>query len=78
MGNYIPQKDAAGAYKPIPFTVGTKTGMIAGFIEGIEKLNMGDKAVIFIPSELGYGEKGAGRGMIPANANLIFEIEIIE
>jgi len=77
MGNYIPQKDAAGAYKPIPFQVGTKTGMIAGFIEGIEQMSLGDKIVVFIPSELGYGERGAGRGMIPANANLVFELEMM-
>jgi len=76
-GNYIPQKDQAGAYIPIPFTVGTKTGMIPGFIEGIEQLSIGDKAVIFIPSELGYGEKGAGRGMIPPHANIIFEMEML-
>ena len=77
-GNYIPGKDQAGAYTPIPFTAGTKTGMIPGFIEGIDQLSIGDKAVIFIPAELGYGEKGAGRGMIPANANLIFEIEMLD
>lgn len=77
-GNYIPQKDAAQAYKPIPFTAGTKTGMIPGFIEGIEQLSLGDKAVIFIPSHLGYGEKGNPRAMIPGNSDLIFELEMME
>ena len=77
MGNYIPQKDAAGAYKPLPFTVGTKSGMIPGFIEGLEKMNPGDKAIIFIPSHLGYGERGMPQGKIPGNANLIFELEIV-
>jgi peptidylprolyl isomerase len=51
--------------------------MIPGFIEGLEKLSFGDKAVIFIPSRLGYGEAGAG-GVIPPNANIIFEIELLE
>ncbi|KGO92559.1 peptidylprolyl isomerase [Flavobacterium subsaxonicum WB 4.1-42 = DSM 21790] len=77
MGNYIPQKDAAGAYVPIPFTIGTKTGMIPGFIEGIEQMNPGDKIIVFIPSHLGYGEKGAPRGKIPGNAALVFELEMM-
>ena len=76
MGNYIPQKDAAGYYKAIPFTIGTKSGMIPGFIEGLEKMNPGDKAIIFIPSHLGYGERGMPQGKIPGNANLIFELEM--
>ncbi|MNK06509.1 putative peptidyl-prolyl cis-trans isomerase [compost metagenome] len=77
-GNYIPQKDAAQAYKPIPFTAGTKTGMIAGFIEAIDLLSFGDKIVVFIPSHLGYGEKGYPRASIPGNADLIFELEMME
>ena len=51
--------------------------MIPGFIEGIENISFGDKAVLFIPSRLGYGEAGAGN-VIPANANIIFEIELLE
>lgn len=64
-------------YDPIAFTYGRKDGMIPGFIEGIEKLNLGDKAVLFIPAELAYGAQGAGNGVIPPNANIIFEIELI-
>ena len=77
-GNYIPQKDAAGAYTPIPFTAGTKTGMIPGFIEGIEAMSLGDKAVIFIPGHLGYGERGNPRAGIDPNANIVFELEMTE
>lgn len=77
-GNYIPQKDAAQAYKPIPFKMGTKTGMIPGFIEGIELLSFGDKVVVFIPSHIGYAEKGNPRAMIPGNTNLVFELEMTE
>ena len=76
MGNYIPQKDAAGAYVPIPFTIGTKSGMIPGFLEGLALMNPGDKAILFIPSHLGYGERGAPQGKIPGNANLVFELEM--
>jgi peptidyl-prolyl cis-trans isomerase A (cyclophilin A) len=77
-GNYIPQKDAAKAYKPIPFKMGTKVGMIPGFIEGLEQLSLGDKAILYIPAHLGWGEKGFPRSNIPANTNIIFEIEVLE
>lgn len=73
--------DAARAeqhgYQPIPFQAGRKDGMIPGFIEGIEKLSFGDKAVLFIPSHIAYGEAGAG-GVIPPNANIIFEVQLLE
>jgi len=76
-GKYDPNRGAQGGYQPIPFQFGKKDGLIPGFIEGIEKLSFGDKATIFIPSRLGYGEAGAG-GVIPPNANIIFEIELLE
>jgi len=74
-GKYDPARAAANAYTPIPFQIGRRDGLIPGFIEGIGKLSMGDKAVIFIPSHLGYGEAGAG-DVIPPNTNIIFEIEL--
>ena len=40
-------------------------------------MKVGDKAVLFIPSNLAYGEQGAGN-VIPPNANIIFEIEMLE
>jgi len=51
--------------------------LIPGFLEGLEKMSFGDKAVLFIPSNLGYGAQGAG-GVIPPNSNLIFELEMLE
>jgi cyclophilin family peptidyl-prolyl cis-trans isomerase len=77
MSNYIPQKDAAGAYTPIPFTAGTKSGLVPGFIEGIEQMSVGDKIIVFIPGHLGYGERGYPRAKIPGNANLVFELEML-
>lgn len=77
-GNYIPQKDAAGYYGPIPFTVGTKTGLIPGFIEGVEQMSLGDKIVVFIPGHIGYAERGNPRAGIGPNANLVFELEMTE
>lgn len=76
-GRYIPERDEAGGYAPIPFKAGTRTGMIPGFIEGIEQLSIGDKAVIFIPAHLAYGERGAGN-VIPPNTDLIFELEMTD
>ncbi len=76
-GKYDSQRDAQGGYANIPFQVGAKEGMIPGFIQGLEKLNLGDKAILFIPSNLAYGENGAGN-VIPPNANIIFEVQMFE
>lgn len=76
-GKLDESRAAQGGYQPIPFQYGKKDGLIPGFIEGIEQLSFGDKATIFIPSRLGYGEAGAG-GIIPPNSNIIFEIELLE
>lgn len=71
---YDANRDAQGGYKAFPFTVGKKDGMIPGFLEALDMMTDGEKAIFFIPSNLAYGEKGAG-GVIPPNATLIFEIE---
>lgn len=76
-GKFDQARADAKAYTPFPFEYGNKTGLIPGFLEGLEKMNIGDKAVLFIPSSLGYGEAGAG-GIIPPNSNLIFELELLE
>lgn len=49
--------------------------LIEGWQEGIPKLKKGGKGTFFIPSALGYGPYGSGD--IPANAPLIFEIELV-
>lgn len=67
----------ANGYQPFPFTYGKKDGLIPGFIEGLSMMSFGDKAIVFIPSKLGYGERGAGN-VIPPNSNIIFEIEMLE
>ena len=76
-GKYDANRDAQGGYKPFPFEAGKKDGMIPGFLEGMNLLSYGDKAILFIPSPLAYGESGAG-GVIPPNATLIFEVEMIQ
>lgn len=74
---YIPQKDEYGAYVPFPFKIGTKGGMIPGFLEGLNLMVPGDKMIIFIPAHLGYGEMGEPRAGIAPNTNLIFEVEML-
>ncbi|GEP51353.1 peptidylprolyl isomerase [Flavobacterium noncentrifugens] len=76
-GKFDQRRADAQQYLPIPWQAGKKDGMIPGFIEGIEQLSYGDKAIIFIPSNLAYGAQGAG-GVIPPNANIVFEIELFE
>jgi cyclophilin family peptidyl-prolyl cis-trans isomerase len=76
-GTYDANRGMQNGYNAFPFQAGKKDGMIPGFLEGLSLINYGDKVIIFLPASLGYGERGAG-GVIPPNANLIFEIEIFE
>ncbi|MBP6183192.1 peptidylprolyl isomerase [Flavobacterium sp.] len=76
-GKYDANRDTQNGYKAFPFEAGKKDGMIPGFLEGLSLISYGDKAIIYLPSKLAYGENGAG-GIIPPNATLIFEIEMIE
>ncbi len=76
-GKYDEQRALQNGYSKIPFNIGGQNQLIPGFVEGIEKLKVSEKAVLFIPANLGYGEQGAGN-VIPPNANIIFEIELLE
>ena len=62
--------------KPIEFPLGMGN-VIEGWDEGIALLHVGDKARFVIPSHLGYGSRGAG-GVIPPNATLIFDVELMD
>lgn len=74
-GKYNAMKDQQNGYSPIPFKIGTKEGLIPGFIEAIEQMKIGEKAVFVIPPQIGYGAHGAGN-VIPPNATIIFELEM--
>ena len=76
-GKFDENRAKQNGYQPFPFQYGKKDGLIPGFIEALELMNFGDTALVFIPSKLGYGERGAGN-VIPPNANIIFEIEMLE
>jgi FKBP-type peptidyl-prolyl cis-trans isomerase len=59
--------------EPATFPVG---GVIAGWTEALQLMKIGSKWQLFIPSDLAYGERGAGQ-MIAPNASLIFEVELL-
>jgi len=59
--------------KPVTFRV---KGVIAGWTEALQLMNVGTKCKLFIPSELAYGKRGAGRS-IPPDASLVFEVELL-
>ena len=53
------------------------SGVIAGWVQALQLMPVGSKWKLFIPSDLGYGDRGAG-GSIPGGATLIFDIELLE
>ena len=62
--------------EPIAFPLG-RSAVIKGWDEGIAQLGIGDSAVLIVPPQLGYGEKGAG-GVIPPNATLVFVVTLVD
>jgi peptidylprolyl isomerase len=62
--------------EPFTFKIGVHQ-VIQGWDEGVMTMKIGEKRRLFIPSNLGYGSRGAG-AVIPGNANLIFDVELIK
>ena len=69
------QRKNANQYNPISARVGPEDLMIEGFKEGLRLLRTGDRAILFLPYQIAYGEKGV-QG-IPPKSDLIFEVEIV-
>jgi len=62
--------------RPFQFTIGVGK-VIRGWDEGVMQMSLGEKAILHISSDYGYGAHGAGHGLIPPNADLDFEVELL-
>ncbi|MBU2949413.1 peptidylprolyl isomerase [Tamlana agarivorans] len=76
LGTVNKKRKFANKYHPITAELKPNAHMIPGFKEGLQQLHVGDKATLFIPYHLAYGDSGT-KG-IPGKSNLIFEVDILE
>ena len=65
-----------GNFSPIPMAFSPESRLIPGFKEGLLRMSIGEKVRLFIPPHLGYGPQGGGP--IPPNAELVFDLEIVD
>ncbi|RLD29768.1 MAG: peptidylprolyl isomerase [Bacteroidetes bacterium] len=72
-----PQKLDRGLYGPTVSDYSKEARLVPGFREGLLQMSVGDKAILYIPSHLAFGEQGI-RDVIPPKADLIFELELVE
>ncbi len=70
-------RKAAGQYIPVPTDYSKDAQLIPGFREGLLNMKVGDKATLFIPSHLAYGNRGIP-GVIPPDSELVFELELVD
>jgi FKBP-type peptidyl-prolyl cis-trans isomerase FkpA len=62
---------------PLDFALGAGR-VIKGWDQGVAGMKVGGKRTLIIPSELAYGKRGAGNGVIPPDSDLIFDVELLE
>eukprot|EP00585_Thalassiosira_rotula_P001933 CAMPEP_0196141118 /NCGR_PEP_ID=MMETSP0910-20130528/8785_1 /TAXON_ID=49265 /ORGANISM="Thalassiosira rotula, Strain GSO102" /LENGTH=139 /DNA_ID=CAMNT_0041402163 /DNA_START=112 /DNA_END=531 /DNA_ORIENTATION=+ len=75
-------RQSDGAARDAPFAFQPGVGLIEGWSEGVLKMNEGERSWLGVPSEKGYGARsmgsqGGGGFWIPANSDLLFDIEIL-
>jgi FKBP-type peptidyl-prolyl cis-trans isomerase FklB len=75
-GTLIDGKEFDSSYKRGQAATFPVSGVIPGWTEGLQLMKEGGKYVLYLPPDLAYGERGAGREIGP-NATLIFEVELI-
>ena len=75
-GKYDARQDEAGGYQPFAMPYNETASLVAGFREAMLNMKIGDKARVFIPYYLGYGETGRPP-VIPPYTNLVFDIELV-
>lgn len=69
--------DSSVGKDPFTFAIGVGQ-VIAGWDEGVMGMKVGGKRKLIIPAKLGYGASGVGGGLIPPNATLLFDVELLE
>jgi peptidylprolyl isomerase len=74
---YDEQFDLDNKYHPLLLLYSDEAKLIKGLKEGLQKMQYGEKAMLFIPSKLAYGAKGDG-SIVPPNTDLVIEIEILD
>ena len=75
-GTFIDGEEFDSSFKRGQPSTFACNGVVKGWTEALQLMPVGSKWQLFIPSELGYGERGAGQ-VIPPNATLIFEVELL-
>lgn len=63
--------------QPFEFVYGTEMQVIPGLEEAIGRMREGEKALVILPSELAWGEKGSSTGIIPPFTSVIYEVELL-